>query len=131
MPTLKVAFDPCRSRAGCALSRPDARATRRRLEWSAAAFPRRDRSTLDGADVGLFVQPPEDPGLPSLVVGVSRMVVVMAVGHHRPAHELRVADVLDEPFHDGEDLVRVEGLLDARRVPRRTADPTDGRRRAA
>jgi DNA-binding transcriptional LysR family regulator len=103
---LRVAFDPLPvARWGAlfhifALEQPEVR-----LEWLRAAFPRRDRSPLEGADVGLFLEPPDDPDLQTLTVGVSRMVVVMAAGHRLARHhELRVADLLDEPFPDGEDL---------------------------
>jgi DNA-binding transcriptional LysR family regulator len=106
MPALKVAFDPLPvARWGAlfhvlTLERPDVS-----LEWVTAAFPRSDRSLLDAADVGLFLEPQPEPGLHSLVVGVSRMVVVMAVGHRLARHhELRVAEVLDEPFPDGGEL---------------------------
>jgi DNA-binding transcriptional LysR family regulator len=76
-----------------------------RLEWIAMPFPRRDRPLLHGADVGLFLEPPLDPTLRSLVVDTSRMAVVMAVGHRLAhSHELRVADVLDEPFPDGDGM---------------------------
>jgi DNA-binding transcriptional LysR family regulator len=106
MPALRVAFDPLPvARWGALfhvlkLERPDVR-----LEWVPAAFPRSDRSRLDAADVGLFLEPQPEPGLHSLAVGVSRMVVVMAVGHRLARHhELRVAEVLDEPFPDGCEL---------------------------
>jgi DNA-binding transcriptional LysR family regulator len=102
VPALKVAFDllPV-ARFGSlfevlTLERPDVR-----LEWMPVAFPRQDRSPLDGADVGLFLEPQLEPGLRSLMIDVSRMVVVMAVGHRLARHhELRVAEVLDESFLD-------------------------------
>jgi DNA-binding transcriptional LysR family regulator len=106
MPALKVAFDPLPvARWGAlfhvlTLERPDVS-----LEWVPAGFPRCDRSLLDAADVGLFLEPQPEPGLHSLAIGVSRMVVVMAVGHRLARHhELRVAEVLDEPFPDGREL---------------------------
>jgi DNA-binding transcriptional LysR family regulator len=102
MPSLKVAYDPVPlARWGALfqvllLERPHVR-----LEWLPVAFPLRDRPLLNGADVGLFLQPPDEPDLRSLTVGASRMVVMMAVGHRLARHhELRVADVLDEPFPD-------------------------------
>src|SRR4051794_8599658 len=103
MPTLRIAFETVPvARWGSLfhvllLERPDIR-----LEWVALPFPRRDRALLHDADVGLFLEPPPDTTLRSLVVDTSRMVVVMAVGHRLAHnHELRVADVLDEPFPDG------------------------------
>jgi DNA-binding transcriptional LysR family regulator len=70
-----------------------------RLEWRAAPFPTLDRSLLEGADVGLFVAPPEEEGLQALTLTTSPMVVVMAAGHRLArSHELRVADILDERF---------------------------------
>jgi DNA-binding transcriptional LysR family regulator len=75
------------------------------LQWQAAEFPRADRSRLDGADVGLFVEPRDEPQLPSVSLGVSRMAVLTAAGHPLARrHELRVADVLEEPFPGGVDL---------------------------
>jgi DNA-binding transcriptional LysR family regulator len=69
------------------------------LHWQAAEFPRMGRSRLDGADIGLFVEPRDEPQLPSISLGVSRMSVLMAAGHRLARwHELRVADVLEEPF---------------------------------
>ena len=98
-----------------------------RLEWMPVAFPRHDRSPLDGADVGLFVEPQLEPGLHSLAIDVSRMVVVMAVGHRLARHhELRVAEVLDESFVDSaaaHPAWRAFWTLDARRggAPPRSA----------
>jgi DNA-binding transcriptional LysR family regulator len=106
MPALKVAFDPLPvARWGAlfhvlTLERPDVS-----FDWVPTVFPRSDRSLLDAADVGLFLEPQPEPGLHSLAVGVSRMAVVMAVGHRLARHhELRVAEVLDEPFPDGHEL---------------------------
>ena len=106
MTGIRVAFDPLPvSRWGSlfhvlTLERPDIR-----LEWMRAAFPRSDRSSLHGADVGLFLEPPLVPGLQALTIDVSPMVVVMAVGHRLARHhELRVAEILDEPFLNGPSL---------------------------
>jgi DNA-binding transcriptional LysR family regulator len=70
-----------------------------RLEWRSVGFPTAGKPPLDGADIGLFVAPPSLPGMRTLTIETSQMMVVMAAGHrlaHR--HELTVADVLDEPF---------------------------------
>jgi DNA-binding transcriptional LysR family regulator len=76
-----------------------------RLEWRATGFPTRSRPLLDGADVGLFSAPPLATGLSAITLETSRMFVVMAVGHPLARRgELRVADVLDEPFPGGRDL---------------------------
>ena len=109
-----------------------------RLEWVTTSFPRRDRPLLEGADVGLFIEPPPEPGLRTLVVGTSPMAVVMAVGHRLAGdHELRIADVLDEPFPEGADQHprwRAFWTLDAYRggPPRRShaeaVDPDAGLR---
>ena len=76
-----------------------------RLEWQPTGFPTRGHSLLEGADVGLFIEPPLEPGLSALTLEVSPMVVVVAAGD-RLAHqtELRVADILDRPFPGGLNL---------------------------
>src|SRR4051812_18457309 len=108
MPTLRVAFDALPlARWGSLfhvllLERPGIR-----LEWLPREFPRDDQALLEGADVGLFVEPPLDPGLDALSVGSSPMVVLMAAGHPLARHhELRVADVLGDPFLDAPHLHR-------------------------
>jgi DNA-binding transcriptional LysR family regulator len=108
MPTLRVAFDAFPLARWSSLfhvlllERPGVG-----LEWLPREFPREDRPVLDGADVGLFLEPPREPGLESLSVGSSPMVVLMAVGHRLARHhELRVADVLAEPFPDAPHLHR-------------------------
>jgi DNA-binding transcriptional LysR family regulator len=102
MTVLRVAFHPVpMARWGSLfhillLEAPDVR-----LQWAPRPFPSRDRSLLDGADVGVFLQPPPHPELSSIDVGASRMAVVMAAGHRLGrVDELRVADVIDEPFLD-------------------------------
>jgi DNA-binding transcriptional LysR family regulator len=96
------------------LERPDVR-----LEWRAAGFPIPERSLLEGTDVGVLLAPPKEDGLDALTIGVSPMAVVMAVGHRLArGSELRVADVLDEPFPGGADLHpewRAFWTLDAQR----------------
>ncbi len=79
------------------------------LEFTPVAFPTNGGSRLEGADVGLFVNPPRGSGLECLVLERSPMVVVMAAGYRlaREHDELRVADVLDEPFPAGPALDRV------------------------
>ena len=70
-----------------------------RLEWWPAPLPARDRPLLDGADVGLMLEPPPDPGVSALTLDTSPMVVIVAAGDPL-AHddELSVADLLDRPF---------------------------------
>jgi DNA-binding transcriptional LysR family regulator len=76
-----------------------------RLEWTAVGFPTRLGALLDGADVGLFTSPPVTEGLSALTLDESPMFVAMAVGHPLAQRgEVRVADVLDEPFPAGPDL---------------------------
>jgi DNA-binding transcriptional LysR family regulator len=76
------------------------------LEFMPVAFPTDGSSRLEGADVGLFVNPPRGGGLKCLVLERSPMVVLMAAGHPlaREHDVLRVADVLDEPFPAGTPL---------------------------
>jgi DNA-binding transcriptional LysR family regulator len=76
-----------------------------KIEWQPMGFPTPGRSVLDGVDIGLFVQPPPEPGLDGLDVETSQMVVTMAVGHRLAAQkEIRVADILDEAFPGGPNL---------------------------
>jgi DNA-binding transcriptional LysR family regulator len=76
-----------------------------RLEWTVVGFPTRSGVLLDGADVGLFTSPPLTEGLSALTLDESPMFVAMAVGHPLARlGEVRVADILDEPFPAGPDL---------------------------
>lgn len=99
-----------------------------RLDWQPVDFPTCERSLLEGADVGLFVEPPDEAGLSTLVVESSPMVVAMAVGHRLARfHELCVADILDEAFVGAPDVHpgwRAFWTLDAQRggPPRVTDD---------
>jgi hypothetical protein len=75
------------------------------LDWRPVGFPMPGCPLLDGADVGLFLQPPHEDDLCALTLDASPMVVVMAVGHRLSHHDgLEVADVLDEPFPGGPNL---------------------------
>ncbi len=75
------------------------------LNWKPVGFPMPGRPLLGDADTGLFVEPPAEEGLDTLVIESSPMVVVMAVGHPLTRqHELSVADVLDQPFPNVQDL---------------------------
>ncbi|WP_081686152.1 LysR substrate-binding domain-containing protein [Candidatus Solirubrobacter pratensis] len=72
------------------------------LDWRPDGFPTRDVPLLDGADVGLFLEPPLEPGLGALTLDVSPMVVIVGAGHRLAGQgELCVADVLGEPFPGG------------------------------
>jgi DNA-binding transcriptional LysR family regulator len=76
-----------------------------RLAWQPAGFPTRGHSLLDGAEAGLFVEPPPEAGVSALTLEVSPMVVIVAVGDRLAHHaELRVADILDRPFPGGPSL---------------------------
>src|SRR5690349_1667800 len=69
------------------------------LEWRPAPFPARDRTLLDGAGVGLMLEPPPEPGVSALTLDTSPMVVIVAAGDPLAHHdELSVADLLDRPF---------------------------------
>ncbi len=69
------------------------------IAWLPLPFPRQDAPLLAGADVGLLLHPPARPGLATLTLDVSPMVVVVAVGHPLAQyHELRVADVIGARF---------------------------------
>ncbi len=70
-----------------------------RLEWRPAALPTRDRPLLDGADVGLMLEPPPEPGVSALTLDTSPMVVIVGAGDPLAHHdELSVTDLLDCPF---------------------------------
>jgi DNA-binding transcriptional LysR family regulator len=106
-----------------------------RLHWLAVGFPTRERSLLDGADVGLFVAPPYEAALSALTIETSPMLVLLAVGHRLSRRgELRVADILDEPFPGGPDLdprARMFWTLDERRgaPPKLTGDRVESAQR--
>jgi len=94
-----------------------------RLEWTTVGFPTLSGALLDGADVGLFTSPPVTEGLSALTLDVSPMFVAMAVGHPLARHaEVRVADVLDEPFPAAGPAPRLAGLLDVGCGARRAAE---------
>jgi DNA-binding transcriptional LysR family regulator len=76
-----------------------------RLEWQPTGFPARRHPLLDGADVGLFVEPPPEAGIGAFTLDVSPLVVIVAAGDRLAHHtELRVADILDRPFPGGPNL---------------------------
>jgi hypothetical protein len=79
-----------------------------RLTWEACPFPAAGRSILEGADVGIFVEPPAERGLDALVLETSGMLVAMGVGHRLARHHgdgpLSMAEVLDEPFAGAPDV---------------------------
>jgi DNA-binding transcriptional LysR family regulator len=69
------------------------------LDWRPNGFPTREHSLLEGADVGLFMEPPPEPGLGALTLESSPMMVLVGAGHPLAnSGELRVADILDQPF---------------------------------
>jgi hypothetical protein len=69
------------------------------LDWRPSGFPTRERSLLEGADVGLFLEPAPKPGLGALTLEASPMMVLVAAGHRLADYgDLRVADILDRPF---------------------------------
>jgi DNA-binding transcriptional LysR family regulator len=76
-----------------------------RLKWRPVGFPTRSAALLDDVDVGVLVEPPLEGNLSALTLEVGAMFVVLAVGHRLARRgELRVADVLGEPFPGGGDL---------------------------
>jgi DNA-binding transcriptional LysR family regulator len=99
-----------------------------RLQWQAVGFPAAGRPLLDGADVGLFVAPPPEPGTRALTIETSPMMVAMAAGHRLALRdELTMGEILDEPFPGGPSLnpqYRAFWTLDDRRggPPRFTDD---------
>jgi DNA-binding transcriptional LysR family regulator len=75
------------------------------LDWHPVGFPLPGRPLLERADVGLFLHPPHEDDLLALTLDASPMVVVMAVGHRLAhSHELKVAEILDEPFPGGPNI---------------------------
>jgi DNA-binding transcriptional LysR family regulator len=70
-----------------------------RFDWHPLGFPAPGRPLLDGADVGVFVEPPTRAGLTALTIDLSPMVVLTSVGHRLAQQtNLSVADILDESF---------------------------------
>jgi DNA-binding transcriptional LysR family regulator len=53
------------------------------------------RSRLDGVDIGIFVEPRDEPQLPSISLGVSRMSVLMAAGHRLARRHPRLEWVVE------------------------------------
>lgn len=98
------------------------------LSWRPVGFPIMGRPLLQGADIGLFLEPPRVDGLCGLTLDSSPMVVVVAVGHRLAQHDaLDVVDILDEPFPGGPSLHpgwTAFWTLDERRggPPKRTDD---------
>jgi DNA-binding transcriptional LysR family regulator len=76
------------------LEQPDVR-----LDWKPGGHPTLERPLLEGADVGLFLEPLDEPGLVGITIETSPMVVIVAAGDPL-AHQVRVrvADILDRPF---------------------------------
>jgi DNA-binding transcriptional LysR family regulator len=69
------------------------------LAWRAVDFMAPGRTTLDGADIGLLLNPPAEASTCALTLATSPMAVVMSAGHALASHgELKVADVIDRPF---------------------------------
>ena len=76
-----------------------------RLEWQPTGFPTRGRPVLDGADIGLFVEPPREAGVRAFTLDVSPLAVIVAAGDRLAHHtELGVHDILDRPFPGGPNL---------------------------
>ena len=70
------------------------------VEWRELGYPQPDlRAWLGESDAGLIWFAPSGRGLDSVVIRTSPLVVVMAETHPLAGRaELRVKDVLDEPF---------------------------------
>ncbi len=68
------------------------------LAWRPVGFPMPGRPLLGDADLGLFVEPPAEEGLDTLVIESSPMVVVSAISRsaHPPHHQLSITDILDQ-----------------------------------
>jgi DNA-binding transcriptional LysR family regulator len=72
-----------------------------RLRWRALDFPPANGSLLDGADAGLFVAPPREPGVGAITLETSALVVAMAAGNRLSASaHVDVATIVGEPFVD-------------------------------
>jgi DNA-binding transcriptional LysR family regulator len=75
------------------------------LAWQPVGFPTTHRPLLDGADVGLFAEPPAETGLDTLTLESGPMAVTVAVGHRLARQDgVTVAEILDEPFVNSPDL---------------------------
>jgi DNA-binding transcriptional LysR family regulator len=76
------------------------------LSWRAVGFPAGERSLLEDADVGIFVQPREETGMDMFTLDASPMVALVAAGHRlADRSELIVADLIDERFPGGSGIV--------------------------
>jgi DNA-binding transcriptional LysR family regulator len=98
------------------------------LRWRPVGFPTAGGSRLGDADVGLFVGPRAEPGLDSLTIDSSPIVAIMAAGHPLARHgAISIADIIDEPFVDGQGLDprwhAVWTLDDRRGAPAKVAGP--------
>jgi DNA-binding transcriptional LysR family regulator len=101
MTTLRIRFEACLPHARWGplfhvfrLEHPDVR-----LEWRLTGFPLARRSLLEGAEVGLFLEPPRQRDLVAFTLAISPMAVIVAAGDRLATHAaLRVADILDRPF---------------------------------
>jgi DNA-binding transcriptional LysR family regulator len=70
-----------------------------RLRWEPLDFPRADALPLEGVDVGLLLEPTRHPDMTTLELQREPRVVMMAASHPLAGRaELKVADVLDEPW---------------------------------
>jgi DNA-binding transcriptional LysR family regulator len=75
------------------------------FEWRPLGFRRVGTPLLGSSDLGVFLQPHEDPRVLSLTLDVCPMAVIMPVGHRLASHrELTVDDVLDETWPGGPEL---------------------------
>jgi DNA-binding transcriptional LysR family regulator len=69
------------------------------LQWLPTGFPTAEGSLLEGADVGLYLEPLPARGLRALTLDTSPMVVIAGAGESLAGgEELSVRDILDTPF---------------------------------
>jgi DNA-binding transcriptional LysR family regulator len=69
------------------------------LVWQALEYPVAGRPALEGADVGLLVEPQTGPDLDTLTLWSEELLVAVALDHPLAARgKLSVSEVLDQPF---------------------------------
>ena len=77
------------------------------LVWQALEYPVAGRPPLEGADIGLLVEPQTGPELDTLTLWSEELLVAVALDHPLATRgKLAVSEVLDQPFSGSSTLDR-------------------------